>query len=408
MPDQPTSIVSMDDLVRRQQAMDAYQQRINEMQKMDFRKAKEELDQAKVEKMQADVFKTKVSTQKTILDAQNALQQIQMRQQPQQPQQPQPQQMQVQAAARTGYAGFSDGKIGVSGVTSMGFQMDGDKLQGRTGNLPWAQPMKNSDYYANKDQPKLKKLSEKQAGIASTLKNALKMENSLGWALMPGLGGAALGAGGGALYSGFDPAYMKRDMLTGAMIGGGLGAVFGHNYGKNKLRDLLDGTLEPGMKAFSLKDIRKMTPDKVEGIMKARKETAAADDIAKAIKMDEAKANAAAQRIAAEAAAKAAPPAAVVGAEIKPFASMSDYLAEYTSVIERAKSAAGMAISTRKARGVVDKKEVWNLISRELDDFNIRAQASGMPKIDINPQNMSRIMPTARQQYKTRTGKTHS
>jgi hypothetical protein len=404
MPDQPTSIVSMDDLVRRQQAMDAYQQRINEMQKMDFRKAKEELDQAKVEKMQADVFKTKVSTQKTILDAQNALQQIQMRQQPQQPQQPQSQQMQVQAAARIGYAGFSDGKIGVSGVTSMGFQMDGDKLQGRTGNLPWAQPMKNSDYYANKDQPKLKKLSEKQAGIASTLKNALKMENSLGWALMPGLGGAALGAGGGALYSGFDPAYMKRDMLTGAMIGGGLGAVFGHNYGKNKLRDLLDGTLDPGMKAFSLKDIRKMTPDKVEGIMKARKETAAADDIARAIKMDEAKANAAAQRMAAEAAAKAAPPAAVVGAEIKPFASMSDYNNEYKSVIARLRKA-GMSTVPGKGRAPLNRADVEKVIRRELSLFNERAQVAGMPTVDISQKTVDSLFPTIKQKSVIRTGK---
>jgi hypothetical protein len=361
----------MDDLVRRQQAMDAYQQRINEMQKMDFRKAKEELDQAKVEKMQADVFKTKVSTQKTILDAQNALQQIQMRQQPQQPQQPQSQQMQVQAAARIGYAGFSDGKIGVSGVTSMGFQMDGDKLQGRTGNLPWAQPMKNSDYYASKDQPKLKKLSEKQAGIASTLKNALKMENSLGWALMPGLGGAALGAGGGALYSGFDPAYMKRDMLTGAMIGGGLGAVFGHNYGKNKLRDLLDGTLEPGMKAFSLKDIRKMTPDKVDGIMKARKETAAADDIAKAIKMDEAKANAAAQRMAAEAAAKAAQPTTAGN----PFASVDEFNRESKKVMSRVEALlAGRSADIPAIR----RGDAWRKAMLELEELESRMIASGL------------------------------
>jgi hypothetical protein len=411
MPDQPTSIVSMDDLVRRQQAMDAYQQRINEMQKMDFRKAKEELDQAKVEKMHADVFKTKVSTQKTIIDAQSALQQIQMKQQ--MAQQPQPQQqMQVQAS-RQGYAGFSDGKLGVSGVTSMGFQMDGDKLKGRTGNLPQYQPMKNSDYYTRKnavaEKPKKLMSEEKRAGVLDTIKNAIKMENSLGWALMPGMAGGALGAAGGALYSGFDPEYMKRDMLTGAIIGGGIGSVFGHNYGKNKLRDMLGGTLDPGMKAFSRKEIKAMTPDRVEGILKARKDAAAADDIAMALKKEEAMAAAKAQREAAtaaareaEIAAKKAPPMSVVGADLKPFSSSADYLAEYNAVMERAKKAAKMAISTRQARGVVDKKEVWSMIARELDDFNIRAQASGMPQININPQNMSRIMPTIRQQAKAK------
>jgi hypothetical protein len=197
------------------------------------------------------------------------------------------------------------------------------------------------------------------------------MENSLGWALMPGLGGAALGAGGGALYSGFDPAYMKRDMLTGAMIGGGLGAVFGHNYGKNKLRDLLDGTLEPGMKAFSLKDIRKMTPDKVDGIMKARKETAAADDIAKAIKMDEAKANAAAQRMAAEAAAKAAQPTTAGN----PFASVDEFNRESKKVMSRVEALlAGRSADIPAIR----RGDAWRKAMLELEELESRMIASGL------------------------------
>jgi len=284
----------MDDLTKRQQAMDAYQQRLNEMQKMDFRKAKEELDQAKVEKMHADVFKTKVSTQKTIIDAQSALQQIQMQQQqPAQPQQP----MQVQAAMRRGYAGVTEGKLSEQAFKdnekklsakkgkeqfapmggSLSLQLDADKLSGKAGNLPaWTRLEGSNDYYAKKSKgtPLPQKLLKDAAPIGKSVMDALKMENSAGWALMPGLGGAALGGVLGSAYSGFDPKYALGDAAKGAVIGGGIGALFGHNYGKNKLKDMLGGTLDAskGQNPYSLKAIKNTD---VNAVLKERGAAAA-------------------------------------------------------------------------------------------------------------------------------------
>jgi len=275
-------VVNMDDLVKRQTAMDAYQQRLNEMQKMDFRKAKEELDQAKVEKMHADVFKTKVSTQKTIIDAQSALQQIQM---------------QVQAAARQGYAGVKADKLSNTEIAlkdneekmalkkgkekftpaggSLSLQIDADKLQGKADGFPAFKRIRGiNDWFAEKASkiPPPQKLLKDAAPISKSIMNALKMENAAGWALMPGLAGAAIGGGLGAAYSGFDPNYALGDAAKGALIGGGVGALFGHNYGKNKLKDMLGGTLEPGQNPYSLKAIRNTD---VNAVMKAREAAAA-------------------------------------------------------------------------------------------------------------------------------------
>jgi len=346
------NIIEMDDLIKRQNAMDAYQQRLNEMQKMDMRKKKEELDQAKLGKVDADIFKTKVSTQKTIYDAQRALQQIQMQQQ--QMQQPQPAQqqqmqpvpeqqqpMQVQAAARKGYAGTSDGKLSTNGG-ALSLQIDADKLFGKADKLPAFKRISGiADYYTekNKGATRPQKLI-KDAGIGSYIKDALKLENRLGWTAVPGAVGALAGAGLGAAYSDGDPKYMGSDIATGAIIGGGLGGLLGHNYGATKLRSMMGGPLDNPKDAFSLS---KMNDKYVKSVL----------DKAKAVPD---------------------PPSPT-------FNSMNEYLAEQTNLSKKIDQL--LHLSNKGKGGVkipnLSPTDQYALAMKEIEAFNVRAKSAGMP-----------------------------
>lgn len=235
-------------LQQRQQALDAYQARLNEMQKIDMRQKKEELDQAKIEKMDADIFKTKIQAQKTYIDAQNALAQIQ----------------QKQAAPYIGKMPSPDGErlVAKTPITTVPINLTARPTK----------PISSINRYYTEKEKARQQLTQKTAAAGNWLTNALKMENRLGWALIPGLAGAGIGGLGGAIYNWGDTDYLLGDIGKGALLGSIIGAASGYGYGATKLKSMMGGKLRNPNDAFSLSKIKEMKdPIKLQQAIQAQK-----------------------------------------------------------------------------------------------------------------------------------------
>ena len=120
------------EIMKRQQAMDAFEKRMDMTHGMDLKKKKIELNGAKLEKMDADIFKTRAQAKNTMATVMSKMRQQEQQAQPQPVQPPQQVAMPKYAAAAGTMPGASTGGMKPS-TTGNSSQRSGEAAGGGFG-----------------------------------------------------------------------------------------------------------------------------------------------------------------------------------------------------------------------------------------------------------------------------------